>query len=862
MGVHDEYRLEGSCLLRDGGRHAYGQQSVYVGISGATSYFKQTGGTMNVVKGYWGADANTKSRIDISGGVFNASGMIGFINGNSSRIELNVNGGTMNFNADPCFGGNTDRYATSGADSTNIVTISNGGVINVGSETTAKWLKVNVAGSAVSEFNLNEGGTLAVWHIEKVGTAEGSKIVFNGGTLKSLGVNSSNTYIIENDDTLTVEVGELGGIIDVNGHAVQLPKALTGSGTLTITNSSATAGSIAFSANVAGKIRLAASNVTATFADGVTIGGLELGAGWSGTTLPAAPVASYTLAGGTITMAYDAIGTGTNLVLKSGSVTLDMSGVTDAAVGSTTTLTNVSLADSVKLSAITFNTYNSKFDWTASIDDGAITMTAKAPEGPNKWVGGSEGNWNADANWQYGVPETTATVEFDDDATCWLDASKTVSNLVVNASVLFKTTNTGSVHPTIYIKEVNGEGTIGLYHSGIIANGLPGTIAEGITIDINDAGNTDSWLEGSTPLQIYGNITGSGYVIFRQSTWFYGDNSGHTGKVVFQGNNDGRRFMAPESGFSKSSSVAITGSSYFGFTEGTIKFNNLTWNSNGGYRGMNVLNGAKFTVELTGTSAINNKVSFFENKNTDGTWGNNWNNGCATCTIVNKGTLTTTQEYDYTLKCEADSTTNISADNTAATIKLTGTGAKVVSSVELTNAPTSEVADYDVVKKSETVDDVTTYTYTLAVVEFPDNLDMETDGLLDWVAEKAPTVATNDAAAVKSYLNGEAANTKYTKADCFVAGIDPTDENADFTAQGVQIDSSVKNVYVTLSTVKANRVYIFKYSATSLTANDFAEIGTYTSTAADEGTSKTIHLKSDNLDTNSGFFKMGVQMKK
>ena len=639
-----------------------------VGISGATSYFKQTGGIVNANGSwsYWGADTGTKSRIDISGGVFNAKN-VSFINGTNSRIELNVNGGTMNFTEDTCFG------EKNGSGSTNIVTISNGGVINVGSETAAKWMRINVAGTAVNEFYLNEEGTLAVWHVEKVGTDTGSKIVFNGGTLKSLGVDTGNNkYIIENDVTLSVEVAELGGIIDVNGHAVQLPKAITGTGTLTITNSSATAGSIAFSANVEGKVRLV-GNVTATFADGVTIGGLELGAGWSGT-LPAAPTISYTLDGGTVTMAYDAIGTGTNLVLKAGTIVLDMSGVTDAAVGSTATIANVSLADGVELSSITFNTCNSKYDWTASIADGVITMTAKAPEGPNKWVGGSEGNWNEDANWQYGVPETTATAEFDYDVTCMLNANKTVSNLVVNASVLFKTTNTGSVHPTIYIKEVNGDGTIGLYHAGIIANGLPGTIAEGITIDINYVSDTsDSWLEGdysASPLKIYGKITGSGYLIFRDYTWLYGDNSGHTGKVVFQANNDGRRFMSANSGFSNSSSVAITGSSYFGFTEGTIKFNNLTWNSNGGYRGMNVLNGAKFTVELTGTSAINNKVGFFENKNTDGTWGGSWNNGCVACTIVNKGTLTTTQEYGYTLECAAGSTTTFAADNTAATINV------------------------------------------------------------------------------------------------------------------------------------------------------------------------------------------------
>ena len=699
------------------------------GIGGATSYFKQTGGTINIgtsstAWSYWGADAGTKSRIDISGGVFNAKNSVSFINGNNARLELNVNGGTMNFLADPYFG------EKNGSGSTNIVTISNGGVLNVGSETAAKWMRINSAGTAANEFYLNAGGTLGVAHIEKVSTAEGSKIVFDGGTLKSLYVDSNyNKYIIENDDTLSVEVTELGGIIDVNGHAVNLPKAITGTGTLTITNSSATAGSIAFSANVEGKVRLAASNVTATFADGVTIGGLELGSGWSGT-LPSAPVTSYTLDGGAVTMAYGALaGSGTNLVVKAGSITLDMSAATEVEVGTTTAaLANVSLADGVALSAITINTSGTAYNWTASLgDDGVITMTAaSAKEGTNKWVGPTNGgNWSDNANWDFGIPTADQTVEFDYDVNVILDGAtgsdKTVSNVVLNADVQL---SYGTGYLSLYFDEINGAHKISLYRTGLKARNKsvarPSTISADTTVEILPY-STDSWIEGTgysdQPLYIYGKITGSGYVIFRNYIYFYGDNSGHTGKVV-SSSNDSRYFMSAESGFSNSSSVSISGSSYFGFTEGTIKFNNLTYSKYGGYRGLNVLNGSAITMELTGTSYLNDNVSFFENKNTDGTWGNSWNNGCATCTIKNSGTLTTTTQYAYTLDCAADSYTTINADNISAAIAvadgatLSG-GATIAAPTFAGSAVIAQAASWDTTSETtgegeETVTTVTT----------------------------------------------------------------------------------------------------------------------------------------------------------
>ena len=647
-----------------------------VGIQGSTATYNQTGGTVNAATGWLGADNNTHAVANISGGEMNFSGQLALGNGNNAYMELNVNGGTLNLNADPLFG------QLNGSGSTNVVTISNGGVLNVGSETAAKWMKVNSAGTAANEFYLNDGGTLAVWHIEKVSTDTGSKIVFDGGTLKSLGVDSgNNTYIIENDDTLSVEVTEHGGIIDVNGHAVNLPKAITGTGTLTITNSSATAGSIAFSANVEGKIRLV-GNVTATFADGVTIGGFELGAGWSGT-LPAAPVTSYTLDGGALTMAYGELAdSGTNLVVKSGTITLDMSAATEVEVGSTAALANVSLADGVDLSAITFNTSGTAYNWTASLgDDGVITMTAvSAKEGNNKWVGPtSGGNWSDNANWDFGIPTADQTVEFDYDVNVILDGAtgsdKTVSNVVLNADVQLSYNNG---YLSLYFYEINGAHKISLYRTGLKARGnygpswQPSRISADTTVEILPY-STDSWIEGTgysnQPLYIYGKITGAGYIIFRNYIYFYGDNSGHTGKVVFQASNDSRYFMSAESGFANSSSVSISGSSYFGFTEGTIKFNNLTYLKNGGYRGFNVLNGAAIMVELTGTSYLNDNVSFFESGNTDGTFGS-WKNGCATCTIKNSGTLTTTTQYAYTLDCAADSYTTINADNISAAIKV------------------------------------------------------------------------------------------------------------------------------------------------------------------------------------------------
>jgi len=73
------------------------------------------------------------------------------------------------------------------------------------------------------------GGMLStptiVWH--NGNTTAG--VVFNGGTLKA----KSDGILIENDDHIAVSVGDGGGTIDNGGHAISIPKAISGTGGMT-----------------------------------------------------------------------------------------------------------------------------------------------------------------------------------------------------------------------------------------------------------------------------------------------------------------------------------------------------------------------------------------------------------------------------------------------------------------------------------------------------------------------------------------------------------------------------------------------------------------------------------------------------
>ncbi len=304
-------------------------------------------------------------------------------------------------------------------------------------------------------------------------------------------------------------------------------------------------------------------------------------------TYGAVPGASeYTIEGGRL-----------NVVPPTDGTSFELAGVTVA--------DGVNPADDIKITGTQYN-------WSVAYDSasGKVTATAGEPydaSTPNYWVGGAQGYWNVAANWSRGIPSVTQTVIFDGDALVYLDASKTVSNIVADAHVTFRTTNTGSVHPQVHFNEINGTGTLALYHAGLVANGLPGRIAAETTVEIqyiNDT--TDSWLEGrrgnGSPLMLYGKLTGSGYVIFRDDCHFYGDNSGFEGLVGMEWSDAdaayNKVFMTSESGFSGVRRMNVKGKIGIGFKSGEISFGALKLYGFGDHHAINVVDVADVTINV------------------------------------------------------------------------------------------------------------------------------------------------------------------------------------------------------------------------------------------------------------------------
>ena len=357
---------------------------------------------------------------------------------------------------------------------------------------------------------------------------------------------------------------------------------------------------------------------------------------------------------------------------------------TPPTASSTLTVTGLSFASGTS-SADTVFVSGVNLDWTAADNgDGSITFTAAEPSGDNKWLGGARGDWDTAANWKYGVPTSSQTVVFDTDAVVSLSTSGTshyyVSNIVANATIQFKSTNTSSVHPSINFKEATGDGTIQLYHAGLIVSALPGTISEKTTIEILYVSATsDSWLEGNSdavPLKVYGGITGAGYLINRKQTYFYGDNSGHTGTVLCthtMGVSDKKHFGPGNTGFPNSSSLEIESGIYLeGDADDVYNFGGLK---------MATLNASNYDFHIyvpngfTGTMKVgcgNQDVEILnKHKTAFRVTGQNNNDGVADAVLekVGTGTLTTRILGAYTLKV-TEGAAVIGADNPSLAVEV------------------------------------------------------------------------------------------------------------------------------------------------------------------------------------------------
>ena len=264
-------------LTIDGGTHAINSLVV---ASGWWDNFAPTG-ELNVKGGAvvtagWNALGDTDSDTTKSTHNPNSAG------------TLNVENATLSFTSDFLVG--RLAYGT--------LNVNNGAIVTCqGGDSSARWTIVGDQATGNGTINLNYGGVLAVWHIQR---GDGSATVnFNGGTLKTLGNAGNCEYIIGNDGAPatgpTVNISANGGVFDSNGLDTKVGVAVTGAGTITKKGT----GTLTFTGDLSG-----------------FVGRVAVASGAGSVTLPA--TASRARAGdytsvvenqdGTFTFAYDANG--------------------------------------------------------------------------------------------------------------------------------------------------------------------------------------------------------------------------------------------------------------------------------------------------------------------------------------------------------------------------------------------------------------------------------------------------------------------------------------------------------------------------------------------------------------------------
>lgn len=594
---------------------------------------------------YVGTDAHNGAWV-VNGGTYSIGGGSLYIghNGNNKAAtgEVTVNGATLNLYEDLLVG----------SGGTGTLTITNGGtVVCQSSSAGGKWVKLGDNGSSGANIiNLEEGGTLMIWHIEQTSANSSSTVNFNGGTLTAIGKDSNNCrYLLGNTDSghtvsPIVNILSKGGTIEsvagvdavvttplVTGVSDGVDGGLikAGAGGLTLAAAANTytgptvveGGSLVLPVGgslASTKLELAGGTFSGTTFDDITI---SAGA-YSFSSLPTNTTSTVTLNGGVLRMTVaeaQATADTATVVVNGGTLLIDGNTAESVSVGSSFTFANVTLGDNVEVADVV-KVSGVNFDWTYGSSDRHPTATAGTASGENVWVGGATGNWSDAANWSYGVPTSGQTVVFDTDAVVTLSATANVGTLSnANSTVQFRTSDVSNIHPTIFVSEkVSGKGTFQFYHVGIISATsnkdcpVGGGEDDDLTLEVL-ACSSDSWFEGSSsngPLAIYAKMKSEGKIVFRRDVRLYGDNSGCTGAIECNGTS-GKMYFANTNAGSANATWSFSGDVYLGATAtdgnftGTISFGTL--NTSG-----------------TATLKVNTAVSGVVIEVGAGTWGNQY----------------------------------------------------------------------------------------------------------------------------------------------------------------------------------------------------------------------------------------------
>lgn len=252
-------------------------QDAVVAAGNGTSYWASGSGAS--------ATAKISGTLNFNGAANNAALYLG--DGAGAAVDIDIDGGTVNANDGDVVmaAGNSDSSADIAID------ISNGGTFACGVNI-HRWFKMNSGGAGTTTVNVNEGGTLAVWHIQ-MDSANGSGYLnINGGTLKALGAYDEGG-LVGAGETLATTIGEKGATVDTQNFNVYIKNVVAGAGGLVKTGT----GTLTFTAapTFNGTITVLPACGSVTVPEGTTVE-------------PGANTKTVTNEDGTITFSFNDVG--------------------------------------------------------------------------------------------------------------------------------------------------------------------------------------------------------------------------------------------------------------------------------------------------------------------------------------------------------------------------------------------------------------------------------------------------------------------------------------------------------------------------------------------------------------------------